>query len=146
MLGLLLSYCSRFCNLIALLWAPKTNSMETLESLSVWDKITSPEIMWGFIIALFFISSVRVYQGKIFFSLLHMQHLISRCSELGLSKTKKWQHFQKKCFLTKPFFFFTVTQGTRLSTSITHLLVGHIGFYYILTNFDMMFFESQMQQ
>merc|ERR1712079_544841 len=35
-LGLLLSYCSRFCNLIALLWA--------------------------FIIILFFISSVRVYQ------------------------------------------------------------------------------------
>ena len=82
-LGLLLSYCSRFCNLIALLWAPKSNnSMETLESLSVWDKITSPEIMWGFIIALFFISSVRVYQGKIFFSLLHMQNLISRCQKL----------------------------------------------------------------
>ena len=63
-LGLLLSYCSRFCNLIALLWAPKTNSMEALRGLSIWDKITSPEIMWGFIIVLFFISSVRVYQGK----------------------------------------------------------------------------------
>ena len=63
-LGLLLSYCSRFCNLIALLWAPKTNSMEVLRGLSIWDKITSPEIMWGFIIVLFFISSVRVYQGK----------------------------------------------------------------------------------
>ena len=57
-LGLLLSYCSRFCNLIALLWAPKTNSMEVLRGLSIWDKITSPEIMWGFIIVLFFISSV----------------------------------------------------------------------------------------
>jgi len=96
-LGLLLSYCSRFCNLIALLWAPKSSSgMETLRGLSVWDKITSPEIMWGFIIVLFFISSVRVYQ---------------------------------------------VTQGTRLSTSISHLLVGHVGFYYVLANFDMMLFE-----
>ena len=63
-LGLLLSYCSRFCNLIALLWAPKINSMEALRGLSIWDKITSPEIMWGFIIVLFFVSSVRVYQGK----------------------------------------------------------------------------------
>lgn len=100
-LGLLLSYCSRFCNLIALLWAPKTNSMETLRGLSIWDKITSPEIMWGFIIVLFFISSVRAYQ---------------------------------------------VTQGTRLSTSISHLLVGHVGFYYVLANFDMMFFENALKQ
>jgi len=104
-LGLLLSYCSRFCNLIALLWAPKSSqggaSMETLRGLSVWDKITSPEIMWGFIIVLFFISSVRVYQ---------------------------------------------VTQGTRLSTSISHLLVGHFGFYYVLANFDMMLFESQVTE
>jgi len=100
-LGLLLSYCSRFCNLIALLWAPKSSSTagkaeETLLGLSVWDKITSPEIMWGFIIVLFFISSVRVYQ---------------------------------------------VTLGTRLSTSISHLVVAHLGFYYVLANFDMMLFE-----
>merc|ERR1712203_441589 len=105
-LGLLLSYCSRFCNLIALLWAPKSSSIagkaeDPLLGLSVWDKITSPEIMWGFIIVLFFISSVRVYQ---------------------------------------------VTQGTRLSTSISHLLVGHVGFYYVLANFDMMFFENALKQ
>lgn len=101
-LGLLLSYCSRFCNLIALLWAPKTNSMETLQQgSSIWDKITSPEIMWGFIIVLFFISSVRVHQ---------------------------------------------VTQGSRLSTSISHLLVGHIGFYYVLANFDMIIFENAIKQ
>ena len=63
MLGLLLSYCSRFCNLIALLWAPSQKSL----SLSTWDKLLSPDFgMWGFIIALFFISSVRVYQGILF--------------------------------------------------------------------------------
>merc|ERR1739842_235620 len=57
-LGLLLSYCSRFCNLIALLWASKSET----DTSNVLAKLTSPEVMWTFIIILFFISSVRVYQ------------------------------------------------------------------------------------
>lgn len=101
LLGLLLAYCSRFCNLIALLWAPKSsnNGLNNLPDESVWDKITSPEIMWLFIIVLFFFASVRVYQ---------------------------------------------VTQGARLSTSISHLLLGHLGFYYILFYFDMTIFMEQL--
>ena len=59
-LGLLLSYCSRFCNLIALLWAPKPES----EAFDFFAKFASPEVMWSFIVILFFIASVRVYQGK----------------------------------------------------------------------------------
>ena len=62
-LGLLLSYCSRFCNLIALLWAPKSEG----HTSNVFASIASPEVMWSFIIILFFISSVRVYQGKFYF-------------------------------------------------------------------------------
>merc|ERR1719461_2390442 len=89
MLGLLLSYCSRFCNLIALLWAPKNSLTEHI--LTDWNYITSPQIMWGFIVVLFFISSVRVYE---------------------------------------------VTQGSKMSTSILHLLLGHACFYYILNNWD----------
>lgn len=101
-LGLLLSYCSRFCNLIALLWAPKCASL-TL-SMASWDTMTSPDVgMWGFIIALFFISSVRVYQ---------------------------------------------VTQETRLSISIVHVLLSQLSFYYVLANFDQtsmpMFTESSI--
>ena len=57
--GLLLSYCSRFCNLIALLWVPTHHH----GSLSLMEYLTGPDVMWIFIIALFFISSVRVYQG-----------------------------------------------------------------------------------
>jgi len=100
-LGLLLSYCSRFCNLIALLWAPKSEEEDfsDFQMYSILDKITSPEVMWIFIIILFFFSSVRVYQ---------------------------------------------VTQGTKLSTSIFHLLLGHLGFYYVLFNFDLLITSSQI--
>eukprot|EP00093_Oithona_nana_P010242 10242.XXX_463511_464345_1 [CDS] Oithona nana genome sequencing. len=89
MLGLLLSYCSRFCNLIALLWAPKNNAADS--AMMDLNFFTSPQIMWGFIIVLFFISSVRVYE---------------------------------------------VTQGSKMSTSILHLLLGHACFYYVLENWD----------
>ena len=63
LLGLLLSYCSRFCNLIALLWAPKNNA-DSASLTPDLNYFTSPQIMWGFIVVLFFISSVRVYEGK----------------------------------------------------------------------------------
>lgn len=71
-LGLLLSYCSRFCNLIALLWAPKNDS----ETFNYLAKVASPEVLWTFIIILFFISSVRVYQvtlgARLGTSILHL--------------------------------------------------------------------------
>lgn len=71
-LGLLLSYCSRFCNLIALLWASKSET----DTSNVLAKLTSPEVMWTFIIILFFISSVRVYQvtlgARLGTSILHL--------------------------------------------------------------------------
>lgn len=89
MLGLLMSYCSRFCNLIALLWAPKNTEI----NLDFWEYVTSPQIMWGFIVVLFFICSVRVYQ---------------------------------------------VTQGTKMISSIVHLLIGHFCFYYVLNTWDKM--------
>lgn len=53
LLGLLLSYSSRFCNLIALLWASKSSEEQEEQPT---------HIMWGFIYMLFFVSSVRVYQ------------------------------------------------------------------------------------
>jgi len=71
-LGLLLSYCSRFCNLIALLWAPKSEG----QTSNVFASIASPEVMWSFIIILFFISSVRVYQvtlgARLITSIFHL--------------------------------------------------------------------------
>ena len=112
-MGLLLSYCSRFCNLIALLWAPKSEG----QTSNVFASIVSPEVMWSFIIILFFISSVRVYQGKsylpTYFSLTHF---------LPISHTK--------------LIYISVTLGARLIRSIFHLLLGHLGFYGVLLNSD----------
>ncbi len=75
LLGLLLAYSSRFCNLIALLWAsnhPKDaagiGTEEDLILISLTSAkitITSPDVMWGFINVLFFASSVRAYEGII---------------------------------------------------------------------------------
>ena len=116
-MGLLLSYCSRFCNLIALLWAPKSEG----QTSNVFASIVSPEVMWSFIIILFFISSVRVYQGKFYLPTY-------------FSLTKKAVHFLQISHMK--LIYISVTLGARLIRSIFHLLLGHLGFYGVLLNSD----------
>ena len=67
---------------------------------SIWDKITSPEIMWGFIIVLFFISSVRVHQGEWYCNIknwvivrFEIQNKKDFNLEQKLSDQRKWQKF-----------------------------------------------------
>lgn len=59
LIGLLMAYSSRFCNIAAFLWAiPSTNE----DSKSIIIQVFGPQVMWIFIYFLFIISSVKVHQ------------------------------------------------------------------------------------
>jgi len=85
--GLLLSYSSRFFNLMALLWSSPTAAAAASSSVGVASYASSSSyLIWGFVYLLFAVSSVRVHQvtqetRSAFSSWIHlfMGHLVFVC-------------------------------------------------------------------
>jgi len=82
--GLLLSYSSRFFNLMALLWSSPT--VVPSSNVGVTNPAPSSYLIWGFVYLLFAVSSVRVHQvtqetRSAFSSWIHlfMGHLVFVC-------------------------------------------------------------------